>query len=326
MGAVVGGLTYERLLNRTLELYRRGDYSGAYDFITRNAEKVNGNVAQVYNFRYSLASRAKRYDLALGLMREAIIDRGFWYSYDYLIEDDDLRPLGGDERFRQLVSICKEREDEAKRNTRPDLKLVNPIEGHGDKRPSLFIALHGNQQNMRLAEENWSSSVLADCILALPQSSQIDFSDAFGWNDLEKGARELKEHVERILSTYDVDPGSTIIGGFSAGARLALYSILHDVVDVKGFLFVGPWLPEIDVWEPLLVKLRNKGIRGHVICGDKDADCFESSNRFAKMLDRAGVVSRYDIAKGMDHDFPDDFKQNLPRFINDLKELQGLVG
>ena len=52
-------ITYTRLLNRTLEIYMKGDYLEAYNFITENYKGIKkGNLAQIYNFRYAIANEA----------------------------------------------------------------------------------------------------------------------------------------------------------------------------------------------------------------------------------------------------------------------------
>lgn len=56
------------------------------------------------------------------------------------------------------------------------------------------------------------------------------------------------------------------------------------MIPVKGFILVAPWLPEIDEWAPLLDKIREKGIKGYVVCGDKDDDCYECNRRFIDLL------------------------------------------
>jgi len=40
----------------------------------------------------------------------------------------------------------------------------------------LIIALHGDQENIETTEDYWNSCVDKNFILALPQSSQIQFS------------------------------------------------------------------------------------------------------------------------------------------------------
>lgn len=49
-------ITYTSLINRTLEMYMKGDYLEAYNFITENYKGIKGNLAQIYNFRYSIAN------------------------------------------------------------------------------------------------------------------------------------------------------------------------------------------------------------------------------------------------------------------------------
>ena len=308
-------ITYTRLLNRTLEIYRKGDYLEAYNFITENYKGIKGNLAQIYNFRYTIANESGLEELALQLMREAIVEKGFWYQYNYLIEDEDLKSLNKYKEFGELLDICKKRESEAKRNEKPDLKIIVPDKMNEQYAHPLIIALHGDQENIEITEDYWGSYVDKNCILALPQSSQIQFSEGYEWKDIEKGARELKEHYESILEKYNIDSDNIIIGGFSAGGRVALYSILKDIIQVKGFILVAPWLPEIDKWAPLLDKIRKKGIKGYIVCGDKDDDCYECTRKFTDLLSSKKISHELKIFKGLDHDYPDNFNEILPKAI-----------
>ncbi len=301
-------ITYTRLLNRTLEIYIKGDYLEAYNFITENYKDIEkGNLAQIYNFRYSIANEAGLEELALQLMREAIVEKGFWYKCKYLTEDEDLKSLNKYKEFGELLVICKKREAEAKKNEKPNLKIIVPDKMNEQYAHPLIIALHGDQENIEITEDYWSSCVDKNYILALPQSSQIQFSEGYEWKDIEKGSRELKEHYESILEKHNIDSTNIIIGGFSAGGRVALYSILKDIIQVKGFILVAPWLPEIDEWAPLLDKIRDKEIKGYVVCGDKDDDCYECTKRFIDLLSSKKISHELKIFKGLNHDYPDNF-------------------
>ena len=77
-------MPYTSSLEAAIVLYREGRYLEAYDLITEQAESPDAIPALVYYFRFSFACRAGLHDLALSLLREAIIDRGFWYSPDHL--------------------------------------------------------------------------------------------------------------------------------------------------------------------------------------------------------------------------------------------------
>jgi len=215
-------ITYTKLLNRTLEIYMKGDHLKAYNFITENYKGIKGNLAQIYNFRYSIANEAGLEELALQIMREAIVEKGFWYQYNYLIEDEDLKSLNKYKKFVELLNICKKRELEAKRNEKPDLKIIASDKINEKYEHPLIIALHGDQENIEITEDYWSSCIHKNYILALPQSSQIQFSEGYEWKDIEKGSRELKKHYKNILEKHNIDSDNIIIGGFSAGGESCL--------------------------------------------------------------------------------------------------------
>jgi predicted esterase len=312
-------ITYNQLLNQTLDLYRIEHYKEAYDFIAEQGPLVGGNQAQIYNFRYSIACKAGLFDLAMADFEEAVEKLGFWYSYNYLITDEDLIDLRQNLRFKELAEICKKRKQVAHLNVAPVLKIIQPSKKNNLDElgsPGLLVALHGNQENAEIAEPYWASVIDQGYVLALPQSSQIEFSDAYDWDDIEKGAGELKQHMDNIMTTQVVDPNNIIIGTFSAGAGAALYAILHDMIQVKSLIFVAPWLPEIDTWAPLLDVLKTKNITCHIICGDLDEDCLESSQSFVKLLKKRQVPYTLKLIENLDHDFPKSFDQDLAQLIS----------
>ena len=312
-------ITYTELLNKTLELYLQGDYLVAYNYITDNAIEVKGNDAQIYNFRYSIASKAGLTDLAMDIVKEAVVKKGYWYSYDYLMGDDDLKPLYEYEDFKEIANICRIREKEAKKDSKSDLKVLTPKDLVSNNEFPLVIALHGNEESIVVTEDHWRSCVVNENILALPQSSQIHFSGGYYWNDTLKGTEELKEHYNKILKEYNIDTDNIIIGGFSAGARISLNAMLNDVIGVKGFIFVGPWLPEIEEWEPLIDILKEKEIKGYIICGDQDEDCLEDCRRFVKMLDDRNIPNVFKLVEGLKHEYPKNFDKELEEAIGYIR-------
>lgn len=314
----MGGMTYTNLLNEAIDLYLKGEYAKAYKLITENGMKVKGNAAQIYNFRYSFASKAGWNELAIEIMKEAVIEKGYWYSYNYLLGDDDLKPLQEYSEFHKLTDICKDSELEAVRTSNSEMKILYPESTVSDQkhhRHPFLIALHGNGENIPIIEDYWKPCLSRDYILALPQSSTIEYSDAYFWNDVIKGSNELKQQYEKALSEVNTDRDNIIIGGFSAGAKVALYSMLNDVIKVKGYIFVGPWLPEIDEWEHLLDKLSQKGTKGYIICGDKDEDCFDCTGKFVDMLNKRNMPNKYKVIKDLKHDYPNNFDKYLKEAI-----------
>ncbi len=72
--------------------------------------------------------------------------------------------------------------------------------------------MHGDQENIGIVEPYWKSVLDQGYTLALPQSSQIQFSDGFVWDDIHRGKEELKEHYVNFKENYTIE--SVIIGGF----------------------------------------------------------------------------------------------------------------
>ncbi|ATI52395.1 alpha/beta hydrolase [Bacillus cereus group sp. BfR-BA-01445] len=302
------GMTYIQLLNETLHCYASKGSLEAYTYIMEHAKGIVGNEAQIYNFKYALASAAGLEEEALHLMKEAIIEKGFWYGYEYLISDDDLKPLHKFEGFHQMVQLCKEREELAKKTERADVKYIE-----SKKKEKLFIAMHGDQENIGIIEPYWKSVLSQNYTLALPQSSQIQFSDGFVWEDLHRGKEELKEHYDKLIENRTVE--HVIIGGFSAGARVALYTILQKDIAVDGFIFMAPWLPEIEEWNELLGVLQDKHIKGYIVCGDQDEDCFECTQQLVQLLRDKNIEHKYKVIPNLNHDYPIHFDEVLKEVI-----------
>ncbi|MDA1654845.1 alpha/beta hydrolase [Bacillus cereus group sp. TH150LC] len=302
------GMTYIQLLNETLHCYASKGSLEAYTYIMEHAKGIIGNEAQIYNFKYALASAAGLEEEALHLMKEAIIEKGFWYGNEYLISDDDLKPLHKFEEFHQMVQLCKEREELAKKTERADVKYID-----SKKKEKLFIAMHGNQENIGIIEPYWKSVLAQNYTLALPQSSKIQFSDGFVWDDLHRGKEELKEHYDKLIENRTVE--NVIIGGFSAGARVALYTILQKDIAVDGFIFMAPWLPEVEEWNELLGVLQDKHIKGYIVCGDQDEDCFECTQQFVQLLRDKNIEHKYKIIPNLNHDYPIHFEEVLKEAI-----------
>ncbi|EOG8708746.1 TPA: alpha/beta hydrolase [Bacillus paranthracis] len=301
-------MTYIQLLNETLHCYASKGSLEAYTYIMEHAKGIVGNEAQIYNFKYALASAAGLEEEALHLMKEAIIEKGFWYGNEYLISDDDLKPLHKFEEFHQMVQLCKEREELAKKTERADVKYID-----SKKKEKLFIAMHGDQENIAIVEPYWKSVLAQNYTLALPQSSKIQFSDGFVWDDLHRGKEELKEHYDKLIENRTVE--NVIIGGFSAGARVALYTILQKDIAVDGFIFMAPWLPEVEEWNELLGVLQDKHIKGYIVCGDQDEDCFECAQQFVQLLRDKNIEHKYKIIPNLNHDYPIHFEEVLKEAI-----------
>ncbi len=303
--------SYNELMNDGFRKYKEGKYAEAYELVTRIAPTLSGNPPQVYNFRFCLASIGGKHDLALEIMHEAIMEKGYWYSKEFL-DDADLDPIRETESFREVAAICAKREEVAKRNAHPESKIFEPDPRGMD---AVLIALHGNGQNNSLSKQDWNQCLRKGYALALLQSSQISFADGFYWNDYEKGASELEDFWTDLNRKLNIE--RSVVGGFSAGARVALYSILTNRIQPKAFILVGPWIPEIEHWKGLIDRA-TKNVSGFIVCGDQDEDCYPLAKKASGLLNQGGISTRLLVFPGLDHDFPDNFNQILNQILDSI--------
>ena len=304
-------MAYSASLEASLVLYQEGRYKDAYDLITAEATSSDAIPALVYYMRYSFASRAGMLDLAMGLLKEAVLDRGYWYSNDHL-DDGDLDPLRSRPDFQDLVALCRERQDSARRAAVSEMELVLPCSSPINERTLMVVAIHGNQLNMDMTKVNWCGRSLSDCLLVFPQSSYPICTGAYSWPDPIAGTEEVKNHLESIYQKgIAIREQEVIMGGFSSGGRVALHAVLTGAVQAKGLILVAPWLPNIVQVAPMLPILARDGVRTYLICGDLDRDCYESTNRLAELMERDHVQFRYQVLKGNGHHYPNNFDEEL---------------
>lgn len=311
-------LTYTQLLNETINIYLTGDYEKAYNYITKHGNDVRGNLAQIYNFRYAIASKAGMKSLALSLMKEAIIDYGFWYAAEYLESDEDLDLLRDDSKFDDLVGICTKREKEAQRTCEGEMELLIREKVVETENPQLIIALHGNQENNEISKLYWKNIVNDKRIIALIQSSEIEFSDAYHWNELKRGKETIENFEKSLLNKISNNEEETIFAGFSAGARQVLHYALFTETKIKGLILIAPWLPELKEWEDKLSILRNKGIKVYIICGNQDEDAFEDSKKLDHLLKKNQIEHHFHIIENLDHDYPNNFSEVIEEGIDSI--------
>lgn len=303
-------MTYTQILNETLAVYRESGAEAAFDFVEREAAFLEGDYPQIDNFRYALAAASGKKQEAMAIMREAIEKKGYWYSYEYLEADDDLDLLRKEPEFITWLQICKEREEEARANQESKILLLG---NEGEAKP-LFLVLHGDQENLEIAKPYWESVVDQGFLLALQQSSQVEFSHGYNWNDVNQGVAEVGTYVE-ALGQEGLIGKPVWIGGFSAGCNVALRAMLDDAIDADHFVFMAPWLPDLDEWKPELVKLKEKEMIGHILVGDQDFDCQEGAEMLAAELDELGVEYTFELIEGLSHDYPDDFSGKVQSWL-----------
>lgn len=136
------------ILEMTLAVADNG-YAEAYEFLLDAYEKNPENYGpQTFYFLACLAGGADMPEEALGWLRRAIADHGWWYRPEVL-EDDDLESLKEKSEFLSLKSMSDTRYADAA------AKSEAVFSWNGKTADKLFLAVHGNTQNGETAREDW---------------------------------------------------------------------------------------------------------------------------------------------------------------------------
>lgn len=307
-------MTFTNLINRGLDLYREGRFQEGYHLMTEHADHVPRNEAQMYDFRASLACRAGWPELGLKLLTEAVMDKGCWYAQGYLTDDEDIRPAAQLPGFQGLKEACARREAEARRNVKREALMVRSE--HDERRP-LIIVLHGNMQNAIIAQEDWLGAE-GEYDLVFLQSTQITFSEAYVWDDLGQATVDLRAYLDDLRGNGHLDRREIVLAGFSAGARAALWAVLHGLIEPKALFLVGPWLPDIEEVAHRLTSFNGDLPGTCIVCGTKDEECLPGAKGLHVSLVETGVATSLQEVEDLDHDYPPDFGEGVGQLVRSV--------
>jgi len=193
--------------------------------------------------------------------------------------------------------------------------VLPPAEKGADHLP-LLLGLHGNSQNARLAANDWQPIVAKGWLLACAQSSQLLISDAYVWNDLERGTTDVRR-LYQLLNTRDlINPERIVLGGFSAGGGLAIHLAVTGAINARGFLVVGPYLRDLEPLKPYLDTAAASGLRGYIVMGlQEPPEGQEIMRKIHAFLNTQGVPCGLEERPEIAHAFPADFGQSIEKAL-----------
>ena len=287
-------------LNKTLELLETKGINEAYDFMLEKKHEVKTWSAQVYNYLYCLAALCGRNEEAIAWLNDVIEVKGYWYRPE-VFEDEDLDSLRGDRRFEDLKAISNERYLKAVKETET-LCTWEEI-----KSENLSLALHGNQQNIKISLESWNFLQKYGYQVEYVQSASVDSYQLYRWED--DGVNQLAGVLDRI----DWDEYKTrTLCGFSAGCNEILKTFLVKDFICERIILQSPWIPVIDnEIDEIMNSLKSRETEIIVLCGEEDKDCVRRTNIFVDKAKVLGLNIREHWVNGLGHDFPHGFEEYL---------------
>lgn len=294
------------LLEETLSLAET-DYAQAYRFLLAAYEKEPGGFGpQTLYFLACLAGGAGSPNAALGWLRTAITENGWWYRPEVLV-DDDLAQLEGSPEFIALKARSDARYQEAVSAAK------SVFSWNGKTADYLFLAVHGNTQNVQTARADWAPILAGDDRWQLEsiQSAEPDGYGTFRWSYDDTSFLPVANALDAMQGEgYE----KIACGGFSAGCDMLLRAIAFTSARCDLLILQSPWIPVLQAHKAAILQaLRQKDIALRIFCGADDEDCLPLAQELAAAANQAGLDAALTVIENCRHQFPE-----TPYALNDL--------
>lgn len=296
--------TYAALNEQMIEHFQNKEYQQALDLISREGSNFPAARAMVDYWMMCSAARLDNRPVVYQVAEKLLAD-GLWFGEVLWRQTPSFQKLQGVAEFERLV-IASLKAMEADPSSSESVLLKYLPENHSPKTP-LIIALHGNQSLALDTVPFWEPAVSQGYMLAVPQSTQAMFTNAYVWDDLERSFADVKDCYAKIKAETAFDENQVILAGHSMGGLITIQMALTGMLNLRGFIANGPALPFMDTpdeLEALLPSARERGLRGYFIIGEMDTAIFQDEIRaLAEKLKSAGIVCEIETVPGTTHDY-----------------------
>ena len=299
----------DKILDETLNLIDENGTISAYNFLKSNLSKLNKISSQVYNFLYCLAATSLEEIEAIEWIEEAILDKGLWYRPE-VFEDEDLKAIVDNERFKACVEVSEERYKNALKSASTIFTLDSVSE------ENLFVVLHGNQQNNIISRSYWTNIKLDKYQIEYLQSKELDSYDLYRWEEDGSGAEQLEQCLAKVSNKFQ----SSTLSGFSAGCNAILHFIIETDIEVEAIILNSPWIPIIESQGQLIVKtLKDNNIKCLLICGKQDEDCYPLYQQFKSLAKDINYEFQEVIEDEVGHEYSQKLSEYVSGFLSKNK-------
>jgi len=317
--ASTGFLDYR---NRVFRYYNESRYREALEVARDAAEKFHDYDAKTSFWIACLQSRLGDHAEAILSLQDAV-KRNVWWPAEVL-RDTDLDPIRERPEFKTLEAESNRlKREQMNQKTSPDLMVrLPPGYGEGKDWPALMMFHQRYGERPELSAAPWLPVLSMRMILAVPWSSQVYAHDGRSWDNLEVSERDV-QWVFSKLKDYRLDFKNLVVGGFSQGGALSIYTVLKRIVPVRGFVAVAPsdWIiPEekpaterqlpSESFLSIVEASDCRGLRGSIIIGDKDPFFPKIEKLFTLMVER-GLDGKLQVETGLGHEYPEGFENKL---------------
>lgn len=290
-------------------------YQQGLDYTTAALLEHPEDFPLINYWRACFAARLEQPALASQIL-ETSLTAGTWYSDLILRQSPSFASLQGKDEFERVAAICAQMQTVDPAAAMPVL-VVRPEAACAADGPGCPLAffLHGNMDSVQANLPRWSPLALRGWLVGLPQSARAMWAGAYAWADYESAAEEVAGHFASVGRQYNVDPTQILLGGFSMGGEVALGLALSGHIPAQGFVLIGPggpYMDDLEQWQPLLEQGRSRGLRGLILAGEADETIpLDNIRELVARLNQHGVTTELETIPGLAHEYPADFNDRL---------------
>lgn len=305
-------MTFGELSREMFRLYGERRYAEGLALLVHESDRFPEHRSRALFWRACFAAVMGDPEGAIGWLRQGV-DAGEWFSPEQLRRDPDLATLQGRADFERIVEYSQARLAEAEKDVVPDRRVFVPP-GSAPPYP-LLMALHGllaTQVEFETVHlEAWKAAMEMGWLLAAPRASQRVGPDVYGWHDPARAAQEICDFFVEVKAQHLIDERRIALGGFSAGAGLALDLALCGRIPACGVVAVSPGgalIRDLAVW---LSAGEARRVPVYFIVGELDQPCLLAVHKLAEALTSLGIAHQVEQHPGLGHDLPPDFRRSL---------------
>lgn len=313
-------LTFEDLQREIQAFYHQGEYARAADLAEQYMARFPEQAPILYYWRSAMAARLGKTTQAVGLLQQ-VLNTGFWFGEPLLRRSPSFVALQGVPEFERLVSVNQHLRDTDPTLSYPLLTLRSQgrCQSGGEPCP-LLIGLHDRAATARGSVDFWRAAATAGWLVAVPQSTQAMWKDAYTWDDREASSLQIQKHIKALQDKYAVDSQQIVLAGHGQGGEIAIWLNLTNAVSTQGFIVLNPagiLLADPESWIPLIRENQNTGLRGYFILGAEDESIsHETVEALAEALDRGGIPTEIEEVSHAGHDFAPEYENALQRALD----------
>lgn len=307
--------TMQQIGEEVQRYFAEQNFQAGLDYTTQALTEHPEDFPLINYWRACFAARLEQAPLATQIL-ETSLAAGTWYSELILRQSPSFAGLQGEAAFERVAAICEQMQaaDPAAALPVVALRPEGACTSAGPGCPLAYF-LHGNMDSVQANLPRWSHLAQRGWLVGMPQSSRAMWAGAFAWADYESAAAEISQHFASLGRQYNIDPRQILLAGFSMGAEVALALALSGGIPAEGFLLLapgGPYMDDLDQWQPLLEGAAGRGLRGVILAGEADETIsLDNIRELTARLNQHGVSTELHTIPGLTHEYPADFSVRL---------------